>query len=226
MSTVPRSASTTIGRSAETAPQSPGTPTMAGIPKDRAMIVACDVGPPRSRAIARTRRGSSRAASAGESSSATRIEPRGNSRPMRSAPPASWWAISRATSEMSAARSRSALDSAVSSRRANSWAAPESAHSALTRSRRTRSATDERNVSSPAMSACASRIAATSDPMPSPASAEWPRSASAARRAARRKRRSSSSNSSGETARRNVGVPSKRTTTARPTATPGETERP
>ena len=43
------------------------------------MIEAWDVGPPRSSARARTRRGSRRAASTGESSSATRIEPRGSS---------------------------------------------------------------------------------------------------------------------------------------------------
>ena len=50
------------------------------------MIDAWDVGPPRSSASARTRRGSSREASTGESSSATRIEPRGSSRGARPLP--------------------------------------------------------------------------------------------------------------------------------------------
>ena len=79
-STIPRSPSTMMGRSGDTASHRPGMPTTAGSPKERAMIDAWDVGPPRSSASARTRRGSRREASTGESSSATRIEPRGRSR--------------------------------------------------------------------------------------------------------------------------------------------------
>ena len=92
--------------------RAPATPATAGRPKERAMMLACEVGPPRSRAIARTRRGSRRAASAGESSSATRMEPRGSSRCSSGCPPERWRAISRATSRMSSARSRIAGESA------------------------------------------------------------------------------------------------------------------
>ena len=140
MSTTPRSPSTMIGPSGETAPHSSGIPTTAGSPNDRAMIEACEVGPPRSSARARTRRGSRRAASTGDSSSATRIDPRGSSPGPGRRPPERWAAISRATSAMSASRSRIAAESAAASRSPRSRVTSASAHSALTRSRRIRSA--------------------------------------------------------------------------------------
>ena len=74
--------------SGDTFSQRFGIPTTAGSPKERAMIEACEVGPPRSSARPRTRRGSRRAASTGESSSATRIEPRGTSDGRGRSPPA------------------------------------------------------------------------------------------------------------------------------------------
>ena len=129
------------------------------------MMLAWEVGPPLSRAIARTRRGSSRAVSAGERSSATRMDPRGRSRWSGGWPPESCRAISRATSVMSADLSRMAEVAEVSSLPAISRETRSKAHSGLTRSRRILSTTAESNVSSEAIMPCASRIAASSELM-------------------------------------------------------------
>src|SRR5215471_1435185 len=222
-STIPRSPSTMIGRSGEISSQSPATPATAGRPKERAMMLACEVGPPRQSAIARTRLGSSRAVSAGDSSSATRIEPLGRSFCWRGYPPERCREISRATSRMSSARSRIASDGEASSRAASSPETAASAHSALTRSRRIRSTTGDSSDSSEAIMPCASRIAASSEPMSPLDCFDCAKKSSVAACAAFRKRFSSASIWSGCMARRKAGVPPKRTTTARPTAMPGLT---
>ena len=140
ISTRPRSPSTMIGRSGETASHRPAMPTTAGRPKERAMIEAWDVGPPRSSASARTRRGSRRAASTGESSSATRIESAGQLR--RDLAALRPRAAPRSRAPRPRCRPRARASRRNPRRRAaapSSRVTSASAHSALTRSRRIRS---------------------------------------------------------------------------------------
>ena len=83
----------------------PLTPISAGMPSERAMIAACEVGSPRSVTMPRTRAGSRAAMSEGSISAATRMPSAvsagsGVPRPARCA------MMRRPMSRMSAARSR------------------------------------------------------------------------------------------------------------------------